>query len=68
MGDIRQALEHANEPDKSLGKLLIDFYETMKRLEQDAERAGKQAAKIIMTINDVKSIYSKINQAHQKKS
>ena len=55
MADIKQALQIANEPDKTIGILLIDFYEHMKELENDKERGGKQATVIIMAINDVKN-------------
>jgi uncharacterized protein YoxC len=59
MSDIRQSVELIEEPDKSIGKILIEFYQTMKGLESDMHRGGKQATKIVMTINDIKDI---INQ------
>ena len=57
MSDIRQSLEQISEPDKSVGKILIEFYETMKRLEKDTYRGGKQATKIVMTISDIKDLF-----------
>jgi hypothetical protein len=53
---INQSIEQINEPDKSIGMILIEFYETMKSLEKDSERGGKQATKIVMTINDIKDL------------
>jgi len=57
MSDIRKAIPHLPEPDKSLHNSLIEFYQTMKALEKDEERGGKQAVKIIMTVNDIKEIF-----------
>jgi len=56
MSDIKQAIQQLQEPDKSIGNALMEFYETMKSLEKDEHRGGKQATKIVMTINDIKSI------------
>jgi hypothetical protein len=56
MSDIRIAIHGLPEPDKSIGKALMEFYETMKELEKDQHRGGKQATKIVMTINDIKLI------------
>lgn len=56
MSNIRLAIEQLQEPDKSIGKILMDFYEIMKSLENDPRRGGKQATKIVMTINDIKSL------------
>ena len=39
--------------------MLVEFYETMKSLEADEARAGKQAVKIIMTCSDIESIFKK---------
>jgi hypothetical protein len=50
---IKQSIDHQPEPDKSIGKILIQFYETMKALESDPERSDKQATKIVMTITDI---------------
>lgn len=54
MADIREALQGITEPDRSIGLLLIAFYESMKALEGDAHREGKQATTIVMAINDIK--------------
>lgn len=59
MTDIRTSIQQLDEPSKSIGEILIEFYETMKRLEKDEHRGGKQATKIVMTINDLEKI---INQ------
>lgn len=56
MSDIRQSVEALDEPAKSIGKILIEYYETMKKLERDRERGGKQATKIVMTINDIEAL------------
>ncbi len=55
MADIREALRGINEPDKSIGLLLIEFYDRMKALERDEHRGGKQATAIVMAINDIKA-------------
>jgi len=52
MSSLQQALQQLPEPTKEIGNMLIEFYETMKSLEKDAERGGKQATKVIMTISD----------------
>lgn len=57
MSDIRIAIEQLDEPQKSLGKALMEFYETMKSLEKDEHRGGKQATKIVMTINDIEKLF-----------
>jgi len=56
MSDIRIAVKQLDEPSKSIGEALLDFYETMKGLEKDEHRGGKQATKIVMTINDIKDV------------
>ena len=56
MGDIRIALELLEEPSKSIGKTLLEFYESMKQLEKDPARGGKQATAIVMAMNDIKEI------------
>lgn len=62
MSDIRQAIPYLEEPEKSIGEMLIEFYETMKGLEKYSARGGKQATKIVMTINDIKELIKQ----HQK--
>lgn len=57
MSDIRQGLQGISEPDKSIGLLLIEFYEQMKTLEKDPQRGGKQATAIVMAINDINSAH-----------
>ena len=57
MLDIKFAIKTLNEPDRLVVEALIDFYETMKSLEQDRYRSGKQATKIVMTLNDIKQIF-----------
>lgn len=59
MADIREGLQGINEPDRSIGFLLIEFYERMKALERDEHRGGKQATAIVMAINDVKTAAGK---------
>lgn len=53
MSDIREGINGIPEPDRSIGLLLMDFYEQMKALERDPHRGGKQATAIIMAINDI---------------
>lgn len=57
MSDIRIGIEQLEEPSKSIGKILIEFYETMKRLENDKEAGGKQATLIVMTMNDIENLF-----------
>jgi hypothetical protein len=57
MSDIRQAMQSMSEPDKSIIIILLEFYETMKGLENEQERGGKQATKIVMTVNDIKDVF-----------
>ncbi len=54
MADIRLGLHGIEEPDRSIGLLLDEFYRDMKDLEPDTERGGKQATRIIMGISDIK--------------
>jgi len=56
MSDIRLWIQHLDEPEKSIGNILIEFYETMKSLESDLHRGGKQATKIVMTISDIEKL------------
>lgn len=56
MTDIRISIEQMQEPDKSIGKALIEFYETMKSLEKDYHRGGKQATAVVMAMNDFNKI------------
>ena len=56
MRNVKEAIQMLEEPDKSIGNILIEFYETMKSLEKDEHRGGKQATKIVMTINDIKNL------------
>ena len=54
---MKETIIHIPEPDRTIGKMLIEFYETMKELEKDEQHGqGKQAVKIIMTINDFKEL------------
>lgn len=59
MSDIRQVIPLLEEPLKSIGTILIEFYETMKELEKDEYKGGKQATKLVMTINDLYSEFTK---------
>lgn len=56
MSNINKTINLMPEPDKSIGRVLIDFYETMKRLESDPNRGGKQATAITMAISDLENI------------
>lgn len=60
MSDIRQAIKLLDEPSKSIGEILLEFYDTMKSLEKDEHRGGKQATKIVMTINDIEKLIKPI--------
>jgi hypothetical protein len=65
MSDIKQAIPYLTEPTKSIMETLIEFYETMKELEKDEEKGGKQATKIIMTTDDILKIFFKNNPLQQ---
>jgi len=56
MSDIRQAITHMEEPDKSILSMLLDYYEGMTQLESDIQRGGKQATLTVMTVNDFKRL------------
>ena len=56
MSDVRIGIQQMPEPSKSIGMLLMDFYDNMKVLELDANKGGKQATCIVMAINDVENI------------
>ena len=62
MSDIRFAISQLGEPEKSIGNILIEFYQIMKNLEKDPERGGKQATKIVMSINEIKDLIYGFNQ------
>lgn len=59
MADIMIGIVQLEEPAKSIGLALIEFYDTMKALEKDPARGGKQATKIVMTMNDIEHIIQK---------
>jgi hypothetical protein len=59
MSDIRIALHQIGGIDQKIGEILIEYYDTMKALEKDKHRGGKQATKIVMTISDIKEIFEK---------
>jgi hypothetical protein len=58
MSDIRIVISQLEEPSKTIGKTLIDFYETMKSLERHESKGGMQATKIVMTIGEIENIVS----------
>jgi ribosomal protein S20 len=61
MSDIRTAIQQMTEPNKSVGEILMEFYDTMKQLEKDKEHGqGKQAVKIVMTMNDINYLIDNI--------
>lgn len=62
MSNLKQALQQLPEPTKKIGNMLIEFYETMKALEKDAERGGKQGTKIVMTISDFETFYKQFGK------
>ena len=59
MADVREGLQGINEPDRSIGLLLDEFYRSMKSLEKDEHRGGKQATAIIMAMCDIKAAFKK---------
>lgn len=56
MRNIEQAIPMLTDPDKSIGLILLEFYDTMKSLQKHEHRGGLQATKIVMTINDIKEL------------
>ncbi len=56
MSNLREAIQSLAEPSKSIGIILMEYYDTMKGLETDPHRGGKQATKIVMTINDIERL------------
>jgi hypothetical protein len=61
MSSLKQVLQQLPEPTKEIGNMLIEFYDTMKALEKDAERGGKQATKIVMTISDFETFHKQFS-------
>ena len=57
MSNIRDGLLQWKDPDKSIGLLLLDFYNDMKDLEEEDQAKAKQAVRVVMAINDIKKIY-----------
>lgn len=57
MSEITQLLKLLPDPQKSLGEILVQYYDTMKMLERCKDRGGKQATKIVMTMNDIENLY-----------
>lgn len=53
MSDINEGIKHLPADEKFIGEALIEFWETMKGLENDPHRGGKRATKIVMTMNDI---------------
>lgn len=41
--------------DRRIGAILFEFYDSMKLLERDPHRDGKQAVALIMAIHDIKA-------------
>lgn len=56
MADILIAIAQLEEPARSIGLALDEFYDRMKALEKDPARGGKQATLIVMTMNDIEHI------------
>jgi GGDEF domain-containing protein len=56
MSDIRRAIQHMEEPEKSILTMLLNYHEEMKRLESDIQKGGKQATLTVMTVNDFKKL------------
>lgn len=57
MSDIKQAIQQIQEPSKSIGNILLDYYELMKKLESHEFRGGKQATATVMAINDIENLF-----------
>ena len=53
MADIREGIVGIKEPERTVGLLLVEFYESMKSLESDPHRGGKQATAIVMAMDDI---------------
>lgn len=66
MSDIREGINGIPEPGRSIGLLLMDFYEQMKALERDPHRGGKQATAIVMAINDIKEAATRTPKAEPR--
>ena len=68
MSDIRIAVKQLDEPSKSIGEALLEFYDTMKGLEKDEHSGGKQATKIVMTINDIQTVVAEELEQWKRKA
>lgn len=60
MSNIKETAKHLQEPTQSICIALIEFYETMKKLETDPHRGGKQATYIVMTVSYIEDIFSNL--------
>jgi hypothetical protein len=54
MADIRQALQGIQEPDRTIGLLLDEFYRNMKAQKESIHGPGKRATIIVMAVQDIK--------------
>ncbi len=57
MSDLLIGLCSLDDPERSLAFLLHEYYVSMKGLESDAERGGKQATRILMAVNDISDLF-----------
>ena len=62
MSDIQIGIRQIEPPAREIGLALIKFLDTIKGLEKSAERGGKQATKIVMTMNDIMDIVKQHTQ------
>jgi len=44
--------------EKKVGEIIINYYDTMKKLEKEPDADGKQATVIIMTVNDIMNLFN----------
>ena len=65
MADIKEGLVGLKEPDRTVGLILVRFYESMKSLERDPHRGGKQATAIVMAMNDIMAAVPSIEKVYQ---
>ena len=52
----KQRVSGLPELTKKIGITLNDFYRSMKALESDGQKEGKQATLLLMSINDIEEI------------
>lgn len=63
MSDIKQGLEGCDYSTKTIGNILLSYYEDMKSLETNELRGGKQATLTVMVVNDLQDLLPSLDES-----